>query len=158
VDDRRGTLVLVPTFFGADALRTVIVVGGMLLLLFRPTLSVPRVVASAATTVASASLGIYLTHFGVLPLSELGLPPAAVLAVALAVGIAATWALETSLRHVTRWRRQRARRLDAAGEVTPWPATAAKACCAGSWPAQAVADATDGVDQFGSAGRGELAA
>lgn len=68
-----ATLVLVPTFFGADALRTVIVVGG-LLLLFRPTLSVPRVVATAATTMASASLAIYLTHFGALPLSTLGFP------------------------------------------------------------------------------------
>jgi hypothetical protein len=36
-----ATLVLVPTFFGADALRTVIVVVGLLLLLFRPTLTVP---------------------------------------------------------------------------------------------------------------------
>ena len=31
--------------------------------------------AAAATTVASASLGIYLTHFGMLPLSWLGVPP-----------------------------------------------------------------------------------
>jgi acyl-CoA synthetase (AMP-forming)/AMP-acid ligase II len=103
-----ATLVLVPTFFGADALRSVIVVGGLLLLLFRPTLSVPRVVASTSTTVASASLGIYLTHFGVLPLSTLGFPPAVVVAVAIAVGIATTWALESLWRAVARWRRERA--------------------------------------------------
>ena len=103
-----ATLVLVPTFFGADALRSVIVVGGLLLLLLRPTLSVPRVAASASTTVASASLGIYLTHFGVLPLSALGLPPAVVVAVAIAVGIGTTWALESLWRGVARWRRQRA--------------------------------------------------
>ncbi|MBV9922287.1 MAG: hypothetical protein JOY78_15750, partial [Pseudonocardia sp.] len=99
------TLVLVPTFFGADALRTVIVVGGLLLLLFRPTLTVPRVVASAVTTVAAASLGIYLTHFGVLPLSASGFPPVVVVVVAITVGIAATWALESLLRCITRrWR------------------------------------------------------
>lgn len=100
-----ATLVLVPTFFGADALRTAIVVGGLLLLLFRPTLTVPRVVASAATTVASASLGIYLTHFGVLPLAALGYPPAVVVAVAIAVGISTTWVVEWLWRRVALWRR-----------------------------------------------------
>ncbi|HEY0816814.1 MAG TPA: AMP-dependent synthetase, partial [Pseudonocardia sp.] len=100
-----ATLVLVPTFFGADALRSVVVVGGLLLLLFRPTFTVPRVVATTATTVASASLGIYLTHFGVLPLSTFGLPPEVVVAVAIAVGIGSSWMLETLLRQVARWRR-----------------------------------------------------
>jgi acyl-CoA synthetase (AMP-forming)/AMP-acid ligase II len=110
-----ATLVLVPTFFGADAMRSVIVVGGLLLLLFCPTLSVPRVVASTATTVASASLTIYLTHFGVLPLSALGIPPAVVVAVAIAVGISTTWVVESLWRTATRWRRQRT--VDAPVEV-----------------------------------------
>ena len=110
-----ATLVLVPTFFGADAMRSMIVVGGLLLLLFRPTLTVPRVIASAATTVASASLGIYLTHFGVLPLSALGFPPAVVVTVAIAMGIGTTWALESLLRTLARWRRQRT--LDARAEA-----------------------------------------
>ncbi len=43
-------LVLVPPFFGTDALRTVIVVGGLLLLQFLPAITVPRAVATAATT------------------------------------------------------------------------------------------------------------
>jgi hypothetical protein len=102
-----ATLVLVPTFFGADALRSVIVVGGLLLLLFRPTLTVPRVVVTAATTVASASLAIYLTHFGVLPLGSLGFPPAVVVAVALAIGIGAGWIVDAALRRVARRRRTR---------------------------------------------------
>jgi hypothetical protein len=102
-----ATLVLVPTFFGADALRSVIVVGGLLLLLFRPTLTVPRVVVTAATTVASASLAIYLTHFGVLPLGSLGFPPAVVVAVALAIGIGAGWIVDAALRQVARRRRTR---------------------------------------------------
>ncbi len=100
-----ATLVLVRTFFGADALRSVIVVGGLLLLLFRPTLTVPRVVVTAATTLASASLGIYLTHFGVLRLGSFGFPPEAVVAVI--VGIGATWILDALLRHVARRRRTR---------------------------------------------------
>jgi hypothetical protein len=89
-------------------LRSVIVVGGLLLLLFRPTLTVPRVAASAATTVASASLGIYLTHFGVLPLATLGFPAPVVVAVAIAVGIGTTWVVEWLWRRVALWRRQRA--------------------------------------------------
>jgi hypothetical protein len=102
-----ATLVLVPTFFGADALRSIIVVGGLLLLLFRPTLTVPRVVATTATTVASASLAIYLTHFGVLPLGSLGFPPEIVVAVALAVGIGVTWILDALLQQKPRARRDR---------------------------------------------------
>ena len=102
-----ATLVLVPTFSCADALRSVIVVGGLLLLLFRPTLTVPRVIASAATTVAAASLGIYLTHFGVLPLSALGFPPVAVVAMTIAVGIGTTWVIESLWRTAARWRRRR---------------------------------------------------
>ena len=70
-----AVLVLVPTFFGADALRTIIVVGGLLLVQFVPTLSVPRALAGPATAVASASLAIYLTHFGILPLAALGASP-----------------------------------------------------------------------------------
>ena len=93
-----AVLVLVPTFFGADALRTVIVAGGLLLLQFLPTVTVPRAVAGVATTVASASLGIYLTHFGVLPLATLGVPPIAVVAVSIATGLAAVRVLGGAFR------------------------------------------------------------
>ena len=97
-----ATLVLVPTFFGSDAHRTVIVGGGLLLLQLVPTLMMPRAVATAATTVASASLGIYLTHFAVLPLAGLGAPPAVVAAVGVGIGIAASWAFGTARRHLAR--------------------------------------------------------
>jgi len=113
-----ATLVLVPTFFGADVLRTVIVLGGLLLLLFRPTLSVPRIVASASTAVASASLGIYLTHFGVLPLSRLGFPPAAVVAAAVAVGIGTTLVFEALVRRIAALRRERAAALSPKAVLT----------------------------------------
>jgi hypothetical protein len=75
-----------------------------MLLLLRPTLTVPRVVVSVASTVASASLTIYLTHFGVLPLGSLDFPPEVVVAVALALGIGATWLLDALRRQVARRR------------------------------------------------------
>jgi AMP-binding enzyme/Phosphopantetheine attachment site len=125
-----ATVVLVPTFFGADALRSVIVVGGLLLLLFRPTLTVPPVVVTAATTVASASLAIYLTHFGVLPLCSFGVGPEVVVAAALVVGIGVTWMINALARQVVRLRvrgaaageqfRQGLRRV-AAGSTTSLP-------------------------------------
>jgi peptidoglycan/LPS O-acetylase OafA/YrhL len=94
-------LVLVPTFFGAaDALRSVIVVGGLLVLQFLPTVRVPRAVGRVATTVASASLGIYLTHFGVLPLSWLGVPPVVIVAVSIGVGTGSWWAVTTVQRYL----------------------------------------------------------
>lgn len=120
-----ATLVLVPTFFGADALRTVIDVGGLLLLLFRPTLSVPRVVATAASTAASASLAIYLTHFGVLPLSRFGFPSGVVVAVAIAVGIATSWAVESLLRSVAQKRQ--------VGSAVAGPTVAAPTVAGNGW-------------------------
>jgi hypothetical protein len=96
----------------------VIVVGGLLLLLFCATFMVPRMVATAATTAASASLGIYLTHFGVLPLSTFGFPPEVVVAIALAVGIGSSWILEMLLRQVARWRRDRGTPVVASAGVT----------------------------------------
>ena len=103
-----AVVVLVTTFFGADALRTVIVVGGLLLVQFLPTITVPRAVAGAATTVASASMGIYLTHFGVLPLATLGAPPVLVVAVSIAVGVGSWWVLTAALRQVAVRRTARA--------------------------------------------------
>jgi hypothetical protein len=85
-----AVLVLVPTFFGADALRTVIVVGGLLLLRVRPTLTVPRTVATVASAVASASLAIYLTHSGMLPLAGMGVPSVLVVAASVGVGVASS--------------------------------------------------------------------
>ena len=95
-------LVLVPTFFGADILRTGIVVAGLLFLLFVPTLVLPRMVATIATSVASASFGIYLTHFGVLPLHSLGAPPAMVVLASILTGLATTHVLGAAMRLLAR--------------------------------------------------------
>jgi acyl-coenzyme A synthetase/AMP-(fatty) acid ligase len=93
-------LVLVPTFFGADALRSVIVVAGLVLIQYVPTITLPRWAAATATTVAAASLGIFLTHFGVLPLASLGVPAVVVTTVGILTGIAAWWLLSTVTRAV----------------------------------------------------------
>ncbi len=117
-----AVLVLVPTFFGSDALRTIVVVGGLLLVQFVPTVSVPRVLAGPATAVASTSLAIYLTHFGILPLAGLGVSPIAVLAVSIAVGVVTSWLLTAVLRHRHRF----ARAVDLPGAVDrPHPPAAA---------------------------------
>jgi acyl-coenzyme A synthetase/AMP-(fatty) acid ligase len=98
-------LVLVPTFFGAeDALRGAIVAVGLLVLQFVPAVRVPRAVAAVATALASASLTVYLTHFGMLPLSWLGVPPAVIVAASLVVGIGAWWALTAAHRGLVRTR------------------------------------------------------
>jgi hypothetical protein len=111
-------LVLVPMFFGAaDALRGIIVVAGLLVLQFVPAVRVPRPVATAATTIASASLAIYLTHFGVLPMSWWGAPPAVVVATGIAAGVGSWWALTALQRHVIA--RRAARRT---ARTTPQPA------------------------------------
>jgi hypothetical protein len=122
-----AVLVLVPTFFGADALRTIVVVAGLLLVQFVPTVVVPRALGSAATSVAAASLGIYLTHFGVLPLAALGVAPAVVVAVSVVVGVGASSALTFALRRLARHRSVRARRSEpsAAADLRGAPVAAA---------------------------------
>jgi hypothetical protein len=59
-------LVLVVGFFG-EVHREVIVLGGFLLLLWRPQVRVTPLIARAAGVLAGASLFIYLTHWQVYP-------------------------------------------------------------------------------------------
>jgi hypothetical protein len=79
---------------------------------------------------ASASLAIYLTHFGVLPLGALGFPPGIVVAVALVVGIGVNWAFGALARRFGRRRRDRGTAAallssaGAAGRPTPLPVMA----------------------------------
>ena len=99
-----ATLVLVPSFFGSDLTRTMIVVAGMFVLQFLPRTTLPRDLARPVTAIASASLGIYLTHFGLLPLESLGVPPVIVVAASLAVGVGTWWAVTAATRLVAEWR------------------------------------------------------
>ncbi|MBW3536830.1 MAG: AMP-binding protein [Actinobacteria bacterium] len=81
-------VVSVPGFFG-DLHREALIVAGLLLVLWAPTLRLPAALTRVAGTLAAASLYIYLTHWQVFPLVERHVGrPAAVLA-ALGAGVAA---------------------------------------------------------------------
>jgi acyl-CoA synthetase (AMP-forming)/AMP-acid ligase II len=76
----------VPGFFG-DTSRELIILAGVLLIIWIPTVSVPRVAHRVIAPVAGASLYIYLTHFQVFPpLSRLQGPELA-LAGSLLIGV-----------------------------------------------------------------------
>jgi acyl-CoA synthetase (AMP-forming)/AMP-acid ligase II len=87
-----AALVLVPSFFGTGYERAAIVLVGLGVLLFVERIRVPRVLVAPLTAIAGASLGIYLTHFALLTLLDVGVPPVVLVALGLVVGIAA-WRL-----------------------------------------------------------------
>ena len=100
-----AVLVLVPSFFGTPYERAAIVLVGLLLLLFVGRIRVPRMLVAPITAVAGASLGIYLTHFALLPLAGVGVPPAVLVGLGLVVGILA-WRLgNAALRQGVRYLR-----------------------------------------------------
>jgi hypothetical protein len=102
-----AALVLVPSFFGSEYERAAIVLVGLLVLLFVDRIRVPRALAAPITAIAGASLGIYLTHFALLPLLGVGVPPAVLVALGLAVGILA-WRLgHAAAQQAVRWARRR---------------------------------------------------
>lgn len=84
-------------FFG-DPLREGIIGGGILLLIWIPSLRIPRLFVPAVQLLASASLFIYLTHWVVYPAWEASAPWFGTL-LSLAVGVA-VWAVHL---HVVRW-------------------------------------------------------
>ena len=99
-----ATLVLVPSFFGTEYERAAIVLGGLLVLLLVDRVRVPRLLVAPITAIAGASLGIYLTHFALLPLFDAGVPAVVLVGLGLVVGIAA-WRLgsavaQRAVRHV----------------------------------------------------------
>ncbi len=102
-----ASLVLVPSFFGTEYERAAIVLVGLLVLLFVDRIRVPRLLVAPVTAVAGASLGIYLTHFALLTLLDVGVPPAVLVVLGLGVGIAA-WRLGTAAtQQVVRYARRR---------------------------------------------------
>jgi acyl-CoA synthetase (AMP-forming)/AMP-acid ligase II len=77
-------------YFPEETVRGLIVQVGLLLVLWLPTLSVPRVLTPALSRIAAASLWIYLTHWIVWPLLlDLGLPRPVVAVACLGVGVLA---------------------------------------------------------------------
>ncbi len=67
-------LATVPGFFEGDLAREAVVVAGLLLLVWVPTLRVPAALARVAGALAGASLYIYLCHWQIYPAYEFSLP------------------------------------------------------------------------------------
>ncbi|MGN6251947.1 MAG: AMP-binding protein [Marmoricola sp.] len=112
-----AAVLLVAGFFG-EPRREVIVVTGVLLL-WVPTVPLPRAVVRPISAVAAASLCIYLTQWQVYPpLEDAGLPVLAV-AASLAVGIAYAAATRPLQRTLSRalWRARRRGRSEAASRA-----------------------------------------
>ena len=82
--------------------RELIVLGALVALLWLREVPVPRITASVATPVASASLYIYLTHFQVFPIVRPMLGSLGALCASLAVGILVARAAAPVLQRVVR--------------------------------------------------------
>jgi acyl-CoA synthetase (AMP-forming)/AMP-acid ligase II len=100
-------LVALAGYFPTEPLRGVVVQVGLLLLIWLPVLAVPRLLAPRLRRLAAASLWIYLTHWVVWPaLQEAGVPPLAIAAACLGVGVIAAAAvsrLEKTARRRLVW-------------------------------------------------------
>lgn len=90
---------LVPGFFH-ELSRTLIVTGGLLLLLAAPRMRVPGWAVRPLGALAASSLAIYLTHYAVFPHLLPLLPPVAVVAACLVCGVAADRLYNAVTRHV----------------------------------------------------------
>lgn len=105
-----GSVALLGTFFPVEPWRAALVVGGVLALMTVPRLALPAPVAAVVTTLAAASLAIYLTHFAVLGLEAHGVPGPVLLPAALGVGIATCWVAARGRAALSRrWGRPRPR-------------------------------------------------
>ena len=85
-------------FFG-DLRRELLVVAGAALVLWLPTVRIPRSLTPVLSTLAGASLMTYLTHWQVYPHLEVDHPLLATLA-SLSVGIGAWWLVRPGVRRV----------------------------------------------------------
>jgi acyl-CoA synthetase (AMP-forming)/AMP-acid ligase II len=98
---RRWTVVVLTAvgtlgYFG-DPAREALIIGGIALLVFVPSLRIPRRLVGPVTTLASASLCIYITHWLVYPRWQDTIPVLATV-LSLAVGIA-YWRLMRPVQH-----------------------------------------------------------
>jgi acyl-CoA synthetase (AMP-forming)/AMP-acid ligase II len=91
-------------FFG-DLQRELLIVTGIAVLLWLPSLRVPRLLAPTITVLAGASLFVYLTHWQVYPHLEMDHPVLAMLA-SLVVGVAYWWLTRPALRRLGGWLRR----------------------------------------------------
>jgi acyl-CoA synthetase (AMP-forming)/AMP-acid ligase II len=105
----------VPSYFG-DPWRDGLILAGILLLVWAPSVRCPAPLTRIASLLASASLYIYLTHWQVYPHLQQVSPLLAVLA-SIAVG-AAYWAL---VSRVLRWRRIPSWPVPSSADAPPTP-------------------------------------
>ena len=93
----------------SEVVRTLVVAGGLLALVWAPRLRAPAPLHRIVAAVAGASLWIFLTHFAVFPLLRPHVEPAVLFLVAFPVGIAAASVVDRLVRATGR-RRPAARR------------------------------------------------
>ncbi|MFC5064636.1 non-ribosomal peptide synthetase [Actinomycetospora atypica] len=98
-----GAVALAGTFFPVEPGRAAVVAGGVLALMLLPRVALPAPLAAVVSTLAAASLAVYLTHFAVLGIEARGVPGAVVLVLALAVGVAVWWATASTRAALSRW-------------------------------------------------------
>lgn len=99
------TVATVPGFFPGDQVaREAVIVVGMLLLVWVPTMRVPDLVARAGGVLAAASLYIYLVHWQIYPAYEFELPWLAT-ALSLLAGVAYWQVVTRATPYVARGRR-----------------------------------------------------
>jgi hypothetical protein len=78
-------------FFGETSRDTIVIVG-LLLLIWVPSIALPRTISRVAGVLAAASLYIYLSHFQVfMPLLAHGVAPIYAVLASLLVGIVLWW-------------------------------------------------------------------
>ncbi|QYJ03822.1 AMP-binding protein [Nocardioides panacisoli] len=92
--------------FFDDTQRTAVVVGGVAVLTWLPTVPWPRLLGGVTGVLASASLYVYLTHWQVYPHLEFRWPLGGLLA-SLAVGVAAWWLVDRAPGALRRRKAQR---------------------------------------------------
>ena len=107
-------LASVPGYFG-EPWREVLVIAGLLLIAWVPTMALPRSLVPIVGRVAAASLYIYLTHWQVFPPLRDRFGPITALVGALAAGVAA-WAITSHGLRLGRRGRQREARVGATND------------------------------------------
>ena len=95
-----GAALGVVGFFG-DLQREVVILAGVAVLTWAPTMRLPRPAVAVLSVVAGSSLWVYLTHWQVYPHLEMSQPLLATLA-SFAVGIAYWWAMRPVVRRLGR--------------------------------------------------------
>ncbi|MEO6503454.1 MAG: AMP-binding protein [Jatrophihabitantaceae bacterium] len=97
------TLVTLTGYFSHDPVRDLVVQAGLLLLIWLPSIPVPRLLAPVLSRLASASLWIYLTHWVLWPpLLDAGVPRPVIVLACLAAGVTAGMVASSAVSRLER--------------------------------------------------------